>query len=267
MNTDLPVTETDLHAYADGRLAEGRRAEVDAWLATRPEEAERVAQYRSQGELLHALYDPVLDEPVPQRLRAIARRGPRLWSYARVAGWVALGAALGLIAGWQLHTWQTSTPTGLAEGSSIARSAAVAHVTYSPEVRHPVEVGADQEAHLVAWLSKRLGAPVRAPALDVVGFSLIGGRLLPGEADPTTGVNPAPVAQFMYQSAKGQRITLYVRTEAGDHGETAFRFAREGSVRVFYWIDRNFGYALSTADMDRRELLRVANLVYKQLNP
>jgi anti-sigma factor RsiW len=71
----------------------------------------------------------------------------------------------------------------------------------------------------------------------------------------------------MYQSAKGQRITLYVRTESGDHGETAFRFAREGRVRVFYWIDRNFGYALSTADLNRRELLRVATLVYKQLNP
>jgi anti-sigma factor RsiW len=267
MTTDLPITEADLQAYTDGWLAEGRRAQVDAWLATRPEEAERVAQYRNQRELLHALYDPVLDEPVPQRLRAIARRGPRLGNYARAAGWAALGAALGVIAGWQLHTVQTGAPTGLGEGSSIARSAAVAHVTYSPEVRHPVEVGADQEAHLVAWLSKRLGAPVRAPALDVVGFKLIGGRLLPGDGDPATGANPAPVAQFMYQSAKGQRITLYVRTEAGDHGGTAFRFAREGSVRVFYWIDRNFGYALSTADMDRRELLRVANLVYKQLNP
>ena len=65
MTTDPPITEADLHAYADGRLAKGRRAQVDAWLATRPEEAERVAQYRNQRELLHALYDPVLDEPVP----------------------------------------------------------------------------------------------------------------------------------------------------------------------------------------------------------
>jgi len=134
-------------------------------------------------------------------------------------------------------------------------------------VRHPVEVGADQEAHLVAWLSKRLGAPLRVPALDSVGLALVGGRLLPGYSATASDVDPAPVAQFMYQGAKGQRVTLYVRTEARDHGETAFRFAREGSVRVFYWIDRNFGYALSTADLDRAELLRVANLVYKQLNP
>ena len=90
-------------------------------------------------------------------------------------------------------------------------------------------------------------------------MALVGGRLLPGE----TG----PVAHFMYQNAQGRRVTLYVRTEAPDHGETAFRYARENSVRVFYWIDRKFGYALSSADLDRAELLRLANAVYQQLNP
>jgi anti-sigma factor RsiW len=38
-------------------------------------------------------------------------------------------------------------------------------------------------------------------------------------------------------------------------------------VGVFYWIDRNVGYALSSADLNREELLAVANTVYKQLNP
>jgi anti-sigma factor RsiW len=141
----------------------------------------------------------------------------------------------------------------------------VAHVTYSPEVRHPVEVGADQETHLVAWLSKRLGTNVRVPKLDGSGFSLVGGRLLPGEARPATG--PAPVAQFMYQTPNGRRLTLYVRTEATTNRETAFRYALEGNVGVFYWIDRNVGYALSSADLNREELLAVANSVYKQLNP
>lgn len=267
MTAELPISEVDLHAYADGRLASGRRAEVEAWLASRPEEAERVAQFRDQVEMLRALYDPVLDEPVPERLQKIARRRPGLRGYARVAGWIALGATLGVMAGWQLRAWQAQETLARARGPSIAWSAAVAHVTYSPEVRHPVEVGADQEAHLVAWLSKRLGAQLRVPALDAVGLTLVGGRLLPGDADRASNVPPAPVAQFMYQGARGQRVTLYVRTEVANRGETAFRFAREGSVRVFYWIDHGFGYALSTADLDRTELLRVANSVYKQLNP
>jgi anti-sigma factor RsiW len=267
MTSEQPVTEPDLQAYADGRLPEARRAEVEAWLAARPDEAERIADYRAQNQMLRAVYDPVLGEPVPERLRAAARGGLRLRAFARAAGWVALGAALGLLTGWQLRTLHAPARLAQGEGLAMARSAAIAHVTYSPEVRHPVEVGADQEAHLVAWLSKRLGAPLHVPALDRAGLTLVGGRLLPGDGDPASGVIPAPVAQFMYQGAKGQRVTLYVRTEAKGHHDTAFRFAREGSVRVFYWIDRDFGYALSTSDLDRVELLNVADLVYKQLNP
>jgi anti-sigma factor RsiW len=267
MSSELPITEADMQAYVDGWLSEGRRAEVEAWLATRASEAERVAQLRDQREALRAFYDPVLLEPVPEHLARVARRALRPRGIALAAGWVALGAVAGVLAGWQLHSLQASRLPTLSEGASIARSAAVAHATYSPEVRHPVEVAADQQAHLVAWLSKRLGAPVRAPALDSAGLSLVGGRLLPGEGDPASGPQPAPVAQFMYQGSKGQRVTLYVRTEMRDHGETAFRFAREGSVSVFYWIDRKFGYALSSGDLDRAELLRLANLVYRQLNP
>ncbi len=38
-----PVTETDLQAYADGRLPQERQKVVEAWLAARPEESERIA--------------------------------------------------------------------------------------------------------------------------------------------------------------------------------------------------------------------------------
>jgi anti-sigma factor RsiW len=256
---DKPIIEADVQAWADGRLAEGRRAELEAWLAAHPDEAERAAAYRALNEELRSHFEPVLDEPVPARLVRAASGRPPWGRLAVAAGWVALGVALGALAGWQLHaTWSTA-PVARGDASPIARRAALAHATYSPEVRHPVEVGADQEQHLVAWLSKRLGAEVRAPKLDAEGMALVGGRLLPGE----TG----PVAHFMYQSAQGRRVTLYVRTEAPDHRETAFRYARENSVRVFYWIDRKFGYALSSADLDRDELLRLANVVYRQLNP
>jgi anti-sigma factor RsiW len=120
-----------------------------------------------------------------------------------------------------------------------------------------VEVGADQEQHLVTWLSKRLGTKVRAPRLDEAGMSLVGGRLLPGES--------GPVAQFMYQTPAGRRITLYVRAEARGQKETAFRYARESNVGVFYWVDRNCGYALASADLSKDELLRIATMVYKQI--
>lgn len=264
----LPITENDLHAYADGRLDATRRAEVEAHLAANPDAAERAAEYARQNEALRDLFAQALTEPVPQRMVTAATHLHRARSVAIAASWVAVGAFLGLlaggIAGWSMHP-DSEAHLALDGDTGIVRTAAIAHATYSPEVRHPVEVSADQEAHLVAWLSKRLGAPLRAPKLDSVGLTLVGGRLLPGDGG-TQGL-PAPTAQFMYQCQKGRRVTLYVRSEASDHGETAFRYAREGGVGVFYWIDHRFGYALSSSDMDRDELLKIANVAYRQLNP
>jgi anti-sigma factor RsiW len=255
-----PITEADLQAYVDERLDAARRAEVEAWLAAHPDEAERIADYHRIGTELRGLYEPVLFEPVPGALAYVLSPRRRRWArVAAIAAWMSLGAAIGGLAGWELHGERSVVAATPEAGATMARRAAVAHATYSPEVRHPVEVGADQEAHLVAWLSKRLGAPLRAPKLEAVGYSLVGGRLLPGD----TG----PVAHFMYQCNRGTRVTLYVRTEAAGNRETAFRYAREGSVGVFYWVDRKMGYALSSNDISKDDLLKVANAVYQQLNP
>ena len=254
--SDQPITEADLQAYADGRLPEERHKAVEAWLATRPEESERIAAYRRLAHEVRAAYETLLSEPVPPRLAHAASRRGQWRRAAAVAGWIALGIAIGGPAGWHVRPERTVTQV-VPDTAAFARRAAVAHATYSPEVRHPVEVGADDEQHLVNWLSKRLGVKVRAPKLEDAGMSLVGGRLLPGEN--------GPVAQFMYQSQNGRRLTLYVRTEASRNRETAFRYARENNVGVFYWIDREVGYALASADLSREELLRLANLVYKQL--
>jgi len=253
--SEAPITEADLQAYVDGRLDAARLAEVEAYLAAQPAEAARIGAYRAQADRLREIYAPVLDEVVPERLlHSPAGRRSRIVAVAAAFAWMAIGAALG----WQLHDFH-SPRSGAVAGVPIARHAAIAHATYSPEVRHPVEVGADQESHLVAWLSKRLGAKVRAPNLESVGYALVGGRLLPGE--------PGPVAQFMYQSKPGTRVTLYVRTGVQNQEETAFRYSHEGKVRVFYWIDRTFGYAVSSADIGKDALLQIANTAYAQLNP
>ncbi len=257
MSDEIPITEADLQAYADGRLAEPRKSEVEAWLAARPEEAERVAAYRQLSDDVRSIYDPLLAEPVPPAMQRMARRGA--WrSAGMAAAWLVVGVALGTLAGWQLHALRPGS-VPVTDATIMARRAAIAHATYSPEVRHPVEVGADQEQHLVAWLSKRLGVKVQAPKLEAAGMSLVGGRLLPGDR--------GPVAQFMYQTQTGRRLTLYVRAEDARNRETAFRYARENNVGVFYWIDRDCGYALASADLDKEELLRIATMVYKQIEP
>ena len=251
--TALPVIEADLHAYVDGLLPEARHAEIEAYLATHTEEAQRVRAWGEQNRALRDLYNPTLAEPVPARMRraALFYRAQRVLRYAAVVAWFAVGG----VAGWYLHAYNA---TSSVDTMAFARQAAVAHAVYSPEVRHPVEVGADQESHLVNWLSKRLGASLKVPKLAALGYQLVGGRLLPGSR--------GPVAQFMFQDGNGQRLTLYVRSRAGDNRETAFRYAQERGVSVFYWLEGTFGYAIS-GEVDKVELLSVARVVYQQMNP
>ena len=245
------LDETDLHAYADGQLDEARRLRVEARLTHDVEASASVRIWREQNEALRALYNPVLNEPLPQRLLA-ARAPRRRWPYYALAAG-AMGLSFGV--GWMVRANQAERSV---EAAALPHRAAVAYAVYAPEVRHPVEVGADQQDHLVKWLSKRLGHELKVPLLTPQGFELVGGRLLPG--------GKGPVAQFMYQDAAGQRITLYVSRRDAEPRDTAFRFSQEDKIAVFYWIDGKLGYALS-ADMDRARLLAVATAVYRQLNP
>ena len=75
MNT-LPITEADLHAFVDGKLPAARRLEVDAYLAQRPEEAERLRAYTAQNDELRALFNPVLDEAAQRIVRLAAPFAP-----------------------------------------------------------------------------------------------------------------------------------------------------------------------------------------------
>jgi anti-sigma factor RsiW len=244
-----------LQAFLDGALGDPERAAVEAALGQDAEANRRVLRLAEQRRLLHERFDPVLLEPVPARLQL---RRPAWLDYARAAAVLAVGIAIGLA---MPHAFQGAPDQGLAAVPAVPalpERAARAHLVYAAEVRHPVEVDASQQEHLVAWLSKRLGTKLKVPVLATEGYQLLGGRLLPGPE--------GPVAQFMYQEPSGKRLTLYVSARARGEGETAFRFAQEGAVSVFYWIDGNWGYALS-GEIDRAALSRVSTIVYRDLNP
>lgn len=291
------IDDSELQAWVDGRLPADAQARVAAALAQDPALAARAEHYRRLNDALADLFADALDEPVPERLLHAARGGPaartrserseaadsalpaalpghppagggnapsdRYRPGAPASRWLALAASflVGIGGGWLLHA--TQAPSGPAAATlapeirGLDRAAAVAHAAYAPEVRHPVEVGASEQTHLVAWLSKRLGAPLKVPDLGGEGFRLIGGRLLPDD----TGV----AAQFMFEAVGGQRLTLYVRRDA-DGADTAFRFSEEHGLLTFYWLDRGFGYALS-GELARDTMQAVATSVYRQLNP
>ncbi|HEY6005365.1 MAG TPA: hypothetical protein VIV57_20975, partial [Anaeromyxobacter sp.] len=141
--------------------------------------------------------------------------------------------------------------------SAFVHQAVVAHAAYAPDARRPVEIAAEQQQLLVAWLSKRLGRELRVPFLEDRGLTLLGGRLVPGEVE-------RPAAQFMYATPRGERVTLFLRALGDETAPTAFRFQDEAGLATFYWVDRDWGFAL-TGPLDRAALLDVAKAVYDQL--
>lgn len=265
MSTHKPaITLDDVMAYVDGQLDADRRLQVESALREDAHLVNRVAAIRAQRQALHDHYDPVLTEPVPVRLLNVrSARGVVWMRMAGIAVWIILGAGTGSALTWQYLGQSQGAPAGMAvhpdpiDLPRFVHQAAVAHIAYAPEVRHPVEIYSAQEQQLVSWLSRRLDRPLMVPNLLRAGFRLVGGRLLPGEVNK-------PAAQFMYENAAGQRITLYLRGMALPTPETAFRFAGRSGVATFYWVDRDWGYALS-GDLPRADLFNIATSVHQQL--
>ena len=247
--------ENDLHALVDGSLSPEYRAQVEATLVENPQLRAEVEAWRAQRDALRELGMNAADGAVPVRFLNIVQRRRAPWM--QWLGSAVAGAIIGL-AGWFGHAWYAATAEPADARARFVHDAVVAHGVYSPEVRHPVEVGADQSAHLVQWLSKRLGAQLKAPVLQSQGYELVGGRLLPGDDGAR--------AQFMYQDTAGNRITLYITVLAKgtSPGATAFRFEEGNPVAAFYWVDGEFGYALA-GNLPRNSLLELSKLVYAQL--
>ncbi|PMS21133.1 transcriptional regulator [Trinickia dabaoshanensis] len=265
------IDDDELHAYADGALPDARRIEIDALMARHPELAERVAHYRSLDALLHERYDRVLDEPIPARLQTALHRDERGLLLHRHR-WIALAATLvlgiGIGAGVDSGARRFAdggfalTENGAARfvaagtGAGFARQAAVAHVVYMPAVDRPPGAAEQDERQFMRWLTDRLGTNIHPPLLSRAGFELTGGRLLPGADGPT--------ALFMYRDQQGERVTLCISHRKPSTPATAFKLYRDGPVNVFYWIDGDFGYAVS-GGIDRNVLLGLARTVHAQL--
>lgn len=250
------VSEDDLHAFVDGALADARRLEVEAWLASHPADAARVHTWQAQNQALHAAFDTVLNDPLPLDLvRAARGRHVSRPTYKAIAATLALVASGLLGYGVGVVSDSRSVPP-VVLAQPLVREAAIAHAVFTPEIRHPVEVEAAHADHLVKWLSKRVGTELRAPDFAALGFELLGGRLLTGETGPG--------AQFMYQDGIGRRVTLYVRRDAAANSETRFRHVTENGVEVFYWIDGDFGYALS-GQIAPGDIRKLAGSAYTQL--
>ncbi|MEM7041406.1 MAG: anti-sigma factor [Pseudomonadota bacterium] len=266
------IDEDDFQAFVDGQLSPEACRTVMTYLAANPDESERMSEYHALSEELHNRFDEVLYEPLPKRLRVETYRQNRSFA-ERIRSWfdfdmrtfvprfaaVAVLVSASVGAGW----WMKAGYVERAQETpamSFARQAANAHMLFAPDLRYPVEFGADQQDSMMLWLTERLGEQVHAPSLQDIGFVLVGGRLLPA-AD-------SAAAQLMYENPDSHRITLYIR----ERWQAAIPAASEGSVSYYgdgglsmvYWIEGPFAYAL-IGEMDREQLFATAKTIRQQV--
>ena len=247
------VSQEELVAFADMRLDATRTAEIEHWLVEHPDAAGQIDAWRRQTTLLKSALDPVMTAPVPQALtQALTRHAPRRWIRPAVAAAVAaiVFFPAGLGAGWFL--WNRSATREL---DRLVQSGIALHRIYVVEVRHPVEVTADDQNSLLAWLTKRIDAPVKAPNLD--GLKLLGGRLVPSS-------DGRPAAMLMYEGDTGERFTLIM-----EHTTTsrmaALHYVAQGAVASYYWVDGDIAYSLN-GPAEKKRLWNIARAAYDQLD-
>jgi anti-sigma factor RsiW len=254
MDSNLPVTEDELHAFVDGELPADRREAVETWLATHPEDAARVGTWRSQTEAIRARYGDVGVQPVPLRLKLDRLKHAQPWWMAIAAAAAVAAFLVGGIAGWMMHGTATAAPD---EFETLTTEALDVHKLYVVEVRHPVEVPGSESDHLVQWLSKRVGYQLRVPDLERLGLKLVGGRLLPAP-------NGAAAAFIMYESASGERFTIYCARS--NTPNTAMHYNTKEKASAFSWADDNIAYVVS-GEAERQRLWGVAAAAYEQIEP
>jgi hypothetical protein len=157
----MSFSDETLMAYTDDELDAATRAALEQAIASDPELAQRLARQRALRDRLQRAFDPVLEEPVPERLLAsvratpatphssrvvrLERRAALRWSWPQ---WSAVAASLG--SGVLLGALLLRAPGGaplliahdgrLEAGGFLARALSDQLASSQPESA-PVEIG------------------------------------------------------------------------------------------------------------------------------
>ncbi len=229
---------------------------LPGFLRSNPEQAALAAEWRKQNEGIRQLFSGYAEAKNDDSgmIRSAGLRQSRTYRSA-VAAAVLAALLIGAAGGFAGSRLLAEAEPQIASAQTLPQQSQAAYLIYASEVRHPVEVFSNEEAHLATWLGKRLDIPdLRVPDLRSLGFQLVGGRLLP--VDGKAG------AFFMYEDEAGKRLSVIVGRNP-DNRDTSFRFASSDGVETFYWIDNDLGYAVS-GEISRERLRQVAEECYRQ---
>jgi len=243
-----------IQAYIDNELSLSERVEFTKQLKKDSALQQRVDEYAFINDQLkmQSIDDT---EVIPERLIASAlNKREKGFHLSKAAGYFLLGGIIGYLITYSFQATESHRMVAnVAE--ALIRPAVYAHAVFSPEVKHPVEVAANQKAHLVTWVSKRLDEKITAPELSEFDFQLIGGRVLPS--------NNGIAAQFMYENSSNKRVTLYIVKLDKKIDDVAFSVTESNNQSVYFWVDNSFGYAVS-GKVPKSTVLALGEKIYSQ---
>ena len=132
--------------------------------------------------------------------------------------------------------------------SNVARAA---YRTFAEGRMRPVEAATSDPDRLANWFAAQIGGATPVPDLSESGFSLLGGRIVPGAFSPA-GV-------LLYENPRHERIAVAFET-ADAPPETAVAFDEGGGVLCASWSGAGHSYAI-VGRASRARLSALASLI------
>jgi anti-sigma factor RsiW len=261
--------EADLVAYLDGELTPAERREVEAWLAADPAARDRLLQLAQTDALVRRAFDEALQEPVPERLLAAARRdadapvapAAQILPFKPVAArrtappawrrWAALPAAASLfgllLGGGAGYLGLARAPAGGADKPAAVQQAASNGWLDNAAGYYKLTVDAGDLAQIevpatgdpsaaLQKISQTLAQQVRLPNLKPWGLDFRGARLIV--------VDGRPAAQLVYNTDNKAIGPLTLTIGSSTKPDLAPSVDRRQDVNVLYWRHQGHAYAL-----------------------
>ena len=248
------INDLDLHGYIDDLLDTPRRRMVEAYLELHPDKAEWVRRCRLQSEAMRAIYGPVADETLPDRLASVfkSRRPARfpglVGRLAPLAATLLLGCGLGWSAGEFLPRAEATTPV-LRESASRAHAEAARAEAARAIVADHTAPSSEMVQRPIDWVERASMVDLQVPDLSRYRFSLVGSQV-------TATTNRSQAAQLSYKDDQGRRLTLQIQPRLPEP-DPEIVTEKRNDVRIAYWADGPLMYVIAS-DLPREETLAVA---------
>jgi anti-sigma factor RsiW len=244
-----PISDELLHAYIDGELEPAEARQVEAAMAASPELASQVEQFRADKELIHRIYAPLIEQPLPiavlEALEKPRRRFGFRFNFPLFPAGAVAAAALLLVAILAYPSLIGAGTDPLVAEAFAARDGELRTVSsFEPDA-----AGGDRV------VVETLAAPVKIPNLEKAGYVLKGVAIMADGKD-------ARAVQARYGNDGGRSFVVYMRRSVGPD---RFELQQRGKTQVCIWQNDELSVVM-TGDMSAKEMLKVANLTYTDLN-